>query len=320
MLTIAFFTSRKQPKIEWFFDSLHRETEGDYSGISVLVVDLWAQKMAGHDVKDAIDRIEVIRSKFKGPQLSLRHGAPKPTVWQGEHRLTKVDWFAASNARNTAVCLAPDGWIAYVDDLSVLRPGWLSEVRKAMAGDPMMVTCGAYQKVRDLVVENGEVVSCTSFDGGIDNRLKHVGGEGPHACGGNWMYGCSLIAPVEAFLSIGGWPEALCDGMGFEDCIAGLMLEKRGYRFQYNPAMMTFESDELHAQLPVMRREDYGISPNDKSHAVLRIAQNGDGHHPNYFGDEGIRGLRKRVLAGEPFPVMKIPDREFFTGTLLSEL
>lgn len=309
-LTIAYFTSRMVPKIEWFFDSLHRETGGDYSGIRVVVVDRLCDEDGRHTA--------VFNAALSGKSLPF-HVPPKPTVWQGPHRLTREDWFAASNARNTAICLAPDGWIAFVDDLSVLLPGWLARVREAM-NHPKRITCGAYRKVKELVVEDGNLVSFTDHPGGHDNRMAHVSGLGPHPCAGNWMYGCSLVAPVEAFLEINGYPEALCDGMGFEDVIAGIMLEKKGYSFAYDPRMMTYESEELHHQLPVMKRSDYGVSPNDKSHAVLNAARNGPGWHPNYFGEEGIRGLRARVLAGEPFPVVQIPQHEWFTKTPLSEL
>lgn len=307
MLTIAYFTSRKEPKIEWFFESLAREAGPSIRDIRIVVVDHW------HDNERFLaDSVVMAWPDFI-------HVQPKPTVWQGPHRLTKEDWFAASNARNTAICLATDGWIAFVDDVSVLLPGWLTRVREAM-NHPKRITCGAYRKVNELVVEYGNVVSFTDHPGGHDNRMAHVSGPGPHPCGGNWMYGCSLAAPVEAFLEINGYPEALCDGMGFEDVIAGIMLEKKGYSFAYDPRMMTYESEELHHQLPVMKRSDYGVSPNDKSHAVLFAARNGHGWHPNYFGEEGIRGLRARVLRGEPFPVVQIPQHEWFTKTPLSEL
>ncbi len=321
-LSIAYFTSRKTPKIGWFFDSLHRETGGVYTGIRVVVVDFWAKQRnecvdehveVFHDIYDGMERI-----RTGGGECI--HGSPKPCVWQGEHKLTKEDWFAAANARNTAVCLAPDGWLAFVDDVSVLLPGWLSHVREAMAGDQKAITCGAYRKVKDLVVEDGNVVSFTDHPGGHDNRYGHGSDIGAVECHGNWLYGCSLAAPVQAFLDINGWPEALCDGLSFEDVITGIFLSKKGYRFRYVRSMMTYESEELHAQLPVMKRSDYGVSPDDKSHAVLRAAQNGNGWHPNYFGEEGIAGLRQRVLAGEPFPIVQIPAHEWYTKTPLQEL
>jgi hypothetical protein len=322
-LTIAYFTSRKQPMIEWFFDALHRETGGNYENIRVVVVDFWFSERniceEGPHV-DAFHAIYNAEQRIKAGGGKLIHGSPKPTVWQGKYKLTKVDWFAASNARNTAVCLAPDGWIAFVDDVSVLMPGWYAEVRRAMVGDRTTVTCGAYRKVFDLVVKNGDVQSYRDNPAGHDNRFGYGSDHGAVPCYGNWMYGCSLVAPVEAFLSINGWPEAWCDGLSFEDCICGIMLEKQGYKFVYNRKMMTFESEELHAQLPVMKRSDYGVSPNDKSHAVLNAAKNGNGWHPNYFDEEGIRGLRQRVLAGEPFPIVQVPEHEWYTSTPLRDL
>ncbi len=322
-LTIAYFTSRKQPRIGWFFDSLHRETGGEYRDIRVVVVDRWsADRGWGWRVSDDYEML--------GPTADVRidagggtviHTCPKPGVWQGEHRRTKVDWFAASNARNTALCLAPDGWIAYVDDLSVLMPGWLKAVREAMAGPETMITCGAYRKVGDLQVDpSGNVIKYDDRPSGHDSRWKHGKDDRPVSCAAAWMFGCSLVAPVEAFLRVNGWPEALCDGLSFEDVICGVMLSKHGYTFQYDRRMLTLEDDDLHGQLPVMKRSDYGVSPNDKSHAVLSIAETGDGWHPNYFGEEGIRGLRARILAGEPFPICRIPEHEFYTKTRLEDL
>jgi hypothetical protein len=271
-LTIAHMTGRKDPKSDWFLFSLAAQLQDDPepSGITVVFVDLYSP----HAVWDSVEV-----QKILGVHRVII-AQPKPCVYQGAHRLTKEDWFAACNARNTALCLAQDGHIAYADDLSVLMPGWLAAVREAT-------------KVPNTITQ---------------------------PCAGNWMFGCSLVAPVQAFLDINGWPEALCDGLGMEDVIAGIMLAKKGYQFRYDRRMLTYESEELHAQLPVMKRSDYGISPNDKSHAVLAMAQNGTGWHPNYFGEGGIAGLRQRVLAGEPFPIMRIPEHEFYTGKPLSEL
>lgn len=320
MLTIAYFTSRKQPMIEWFADSLRRQAKDNRDDIRIIVVDLWSQEFDDWTRQEAFDRAFQLADKCKGCAPSVLVLPPKPNVWNGSYRRTKENWFAAAGARNTAICKAHDGWIAFVDDLSVLLPGWLDRVRVAMAGPQNVITCGAYRKVRELAVMDGMVVGHTNYPPGDDNRLAHVTGPGPHECGSNWLYGCSLAAPVEAFLQINGFPEALCDSLGFEDVIAGIMLGKKGYKFVYDPRMMTFESDEMHSQLPVMKRSDYGVSPNDKSHAILNIAVGGDGWHPNYFGEEGIRGLRQRVLAGEPFPTNRVPEHDWYTGAKLEDL
>lgn len=318
-LTISYFTSRKEPMIEWFFDALHRECAGDYSDLRVVVVDFWAQPVDGWTTEDVMRRFGSVASKCRVPPDRFVHVPPKPTVWQGPHRRTKVNWWAASNARNTAICLAPDGWIAFVDDISVFKPGWLKEVRDAMSAGDKTITLGAYKKVKNLVVSDGVITSCDEHPAGVDNRLAHVKNDEPIACSGQWLYGCSLVAPVEAFIAINGFSE-VCDGLSFEDVIAGIMLQKKGYSLVYRPRMMTFESEERHHDGLVMKRSDYGISPNDKSHAILRMAQNGDGFAPNYFEPGGIRELRVRVMNGQPFPVSRIPEHEWYTSTRLEEL
>ena len=57
--------------------------------------------------------------------------------------------------------MSDDGWIVYVDDLSVLMPGWWEQVKLAMAGN--YVACGAFRKVNKLVVEvkSGEIGTIT---------------------------------------------------------------------------------------------------------------------------------------------------------------
>lgn len=303
-LTIAYMTNRPDPKIRWFFDSLHRETGGDYTGIKVVVVDFHFGQPGRHPGCD-----------LSG--VPLVHLAPKPTVWQGPHRLTSTDYFAASNARNTAICHAPDGWIAFVDDLSVLMPGWLSSVREAMAGG--YIALGAYKKVKKLVVENGEVKSFEPFPAGVDSRWNMGSDNYAVSAAGSLLYGCSLAAPVHAFLEINGFDESL-DSIGMEDCAAGIMLERAGYSFRYDRRMLTLESEEDHAQLPVFKRVDKGVSPNDSSHAYLKMLNSGRNRAPNFFGEGGIAELRKHILAGGEFPVVQIPAHHWFDGQPLSEM
>ncbi len=316
-LSICYMTSRKQPMIGWFFDSLHRETGGDYTGIKVVVVDFWKNYLA----------IRPHNYEGRTPP-NLTWVPPKHCVWQGPHRLTKADYFAAANARNTALCLAPDGWIAFVDDVSVLMPGWLAAVREAIAGN--YIVCGAYRKVNKLVVENGNVVSFEDNPGGHDGRWWKGDDKAAVDCTQypEWSYGCSFAAPVDAMLNIGGAPE-ITGGIGYEDCVMGFMLANNGYApatsMKYDRRMMTLESEELHSQLPQFLREDpckgdpKANPRDDMSHALLRLLKPRS-YHPGYFGDEGIRGLRQRVLAGEPFPIKGTPEHRWFDGRPLREL
>jgi hypothetical protein len=298
-LTIAYMTNRKEPHFEWFFDSLLNQDNN--LELNVLVVDRYALERPIDD--------------FNGYFHDFFRVEPKPCVWQGKNRLTKSDYFAASNARNTALCLCDTEWIAYVDDLSVLLPGWLERVKAAMQGN--YIACGAYQKVKNLVVENGLVKSFEDFPQGRDTRIPLANKDlFPHQ--GSWLYGCSLAGPVEAFLSVNGWDEN-CDSCGGEDTALGYRLSNAGYKLMFDKKMMTYESEEGHHSGEVFKRVDKGNRPDDKSHALLRMALETK-WAPNYFGEGGIRELRNRVLKGEPFPVMTIPQHDFFDGQPISEM
>lgn len=312
MLTIAYLTNRKEPHIEWFFRSLRRECKGHCADTKVIVVDFWCNHRPAGFVNEGVI-----------------HVPPKPTVWQGHHKLTKDNWFAASNARNTALCLAPDGWIAHVDDLSVLMPGWLSCVREAMNNN--YIACGSYRKVNKLIVEEdgsvpnwapvvGQDKAGKTIEIGLDTRFPQVKQDlTPHT--GGWLYGCSLAAPVEALLSINGWPEDLCDGMGYEDVYTGIVLHNAGFRLMYDRRMMTLESEEGHRPTrddATFIRRDPGVSPNDKSHAALAVAQSSTRFENVSVGN--IRDLRARLLRGDPFPPRTEPAYEWFSKQHLSLL
>lgn len=298
MLTIAYITCREDPKIGWFFDSLKRQILPE-DEIEVVVVSHYELSWLNPPIYDGVTFTK-----------------PKPTVWQGEYRLTARNYFAPSNSRNTAICLAPDGWIAFVDDLSVLLPGWLSAVREAMKGKKIIL--GAYKKMKNLFVENGEAQSFTEFQAGLDSRWNSGRIEGPVPAAGGWLFGCSFAAPVEALLKVNGLDEN-CDSCGGEDYCLGIRLENAGYEFIYDLRMLTYESEEHHYIGEPFIRMDKGKSPKDKSHALLNMALKSK-YAPNYFGEGGIRSLREKILRGQSFPIPQIPDRDFFDGQKLSEM
>lgn len=310
MLTIVYQTNRMNPRAEWFFESLERETGGNYQDIKIVMVDFHYGK------------------PLRKPQCKLPphfvHVAPKPTVWQGKHRLTARDYFAASNSRNTGICHAENGWIAFVDDLSVLLPGWLAAVRLAMAEN--YIVLGAYRKMKKLVVEKGEVKSYEDFPPGVDTRWNILGKQGEAVpCGGDRLFGCSLAAPVEAFLSINGFDED-CDSMGAEDYIAGMMMEHQGYRFRYDLRMLTYESEEAHFEdAPFLRiikkMVPERVGQKDASHVMLNwVRTGGRTRSPGYFGAGGLRELRTKILAGEPFPICQVPQHDWRDGQPLIDM
>jgi hypothetical protein len=339
-LTIAYFTSRQNPRIEWFFSSLAAQVQpGD--SIRIVVVDFWAQPMEFHgwtekDVKKRGDSWCLAFSREFGRAkrdvaASLRITPPKPTVWQGRHRLTNRDYFAASNSRNTAIALCSTDWIACVDDLSVLCPGWLDSVRAAMAGG--YVALGSYKKVKNLQVDAHGDYTCEEFPPGVDSRWSS-GGPQPVVAGGSWMFGCSFATPIQAFLDINGFDED-ADSMSGEDYIAGMMIERAGYQMRYVRTMQTLESEEAHyEEAPFLRiikkgpafeerfpRPQGKMGEWDASHWILDEVMSGRRNRaPNYFGESGLAGLRERVLAGEEFPVMEIPSHDWRDGQALRDM
>jgi len=307
-LTIIYITARYEPRVEWFLDSLYRQPGGP--DCKVIIVD-----------------------PFRKPaeNASVRVVNPKPTVWQGPHRLTKQDWWAASNARNTGICLCETPWVSFLDDRSVLVPTWLEAVEAAMEG--LYVVCGPYEKVHNLVVQMGRATEmdklsdyCT-WDGkktdGKDSRVAYVEDHylhhkhlsNPYNAPGEWTYGCSLALPLEWALQVNGFPETM-DGASGEDYVFGLMLQNNGFPIKFDLRMKMIEDRTPGTLHPTMIRKDKGVSPNDRSHWLL------DMHRPLRRAPHqwDLRQVRAAAMAGRGFPVSTWPNRDPYDGEPLSNM
>lgn len=299
MISIAYTTCRKNPRIEWFLESL--QSQGGFaSDIEIIVVDFFGET----------------RKKILAIQTFIKVVSPMPNVWNGPNRLTRDNHFAASASRNTAICHARGDFLAYVDDLSVLLPGWLDAVREAALGNYCVF--GAYKKVMGLVVENGSVVHFQDYHGGDDPR-RGIGRK-DHAVDveSSMLYGCSFGCPMEAYLETGGFNQA-ADGMGGEDSLFGICLGKKGWVTKYDLRMGTLESEEDHHKEKPFIRRDKGISPLDKSHAILKMTLQGNGEAANYFPPGGIRAMRQHILAGGEWPTDQNPQNEWYSGELIKD-
>lgn len=317
-ITICWLTNRKGCLFNWFADSLHLETVGDYTAIKVLAVDYWAQDVDGWTESDVAKRKSEFRALTKAPDFV--HVPPKPTVWQGKYRLAKINYFAASNARNTGLCLAPDGYVVFVDDLSVLLPGWLDQVREAAKNG--WVACGTFRKVLRLEVEDGIVKGFYDHPSGHDPRFRDKPGDDLIPTGGGHAFGCSIGMPVESLLSINGYDED-ADSMGGEDYLAGLMLERTGAPLMFCRRMATLESEELHfVEKPFARiiKKQIPVSESfpDSSHAILSwVASAKRNQAPNY---QNMRDTRQLVLSGKPFPKIQCPEHDWRDGQPIREM
>ncbi len=298
-LTIAYITSRTKPEIGWFFDSLA------------------AQMLSKDEIQIIVVSSNIIKPAPPYPEQLLpplwTH--PKPTIWQGKHRVTKEDWWAASNARNTAICLCKTDWIAFVDDRCVLLPGWINSIRQAMKHG--YGVCGSYEKRTVITVENG-VIKHSGIVIGEDGRVGNP--TGVVKAPGEWAFGCSVTLPLEWMLTINGYDET-CDGLSMEDVIAGLMLQNNGFPLMYDMRMKMIEDRTPEHSGPAMRREDKGVSPNDKSHAMLNMLRYLKSAMHIWNPTLNLRELRSHVLNGGEFPA---PEQKQYTdwydGTVINGL
>lgn len=274
MITIGYITSRPEPRFDWFFESLAKQLKPE-DQIEIVIVDFYAEPNDDWLQRDVsfrqIQTLALANKIFRKPQIEVAHCPPKPTVWAGPDRLTKDNWWAAANARNTVLALARGDYWAQVDDRCVLLPGWMEAVREACAGNYSI--CGPYQKRTGITVQDGAI-----RHGGIvtgeDNRLQYVREfwderMNPHSCPGEWWYGCSTCLPVEWALKVNGYDET-ADSSSGEDYIFGLMLKNNGFEIRFDTRMAIIEDRTPEFLGPPMHRKDKGQSPDDKSHALLK--------------------------------------------------
>ena len=233
-LTIAYITSRSEPMFNWFLDSLSRQVGKDSA--KVIIVDSLKQERP--ITGDGIVHVE-----------------PKPSIWQGKYRITKTDWWAVSNARNTALCLCETDWIAFLDDRCVLMPGWYDCLKQAIRHG--YAVCGSYEKRAGMTVESG-VIKHGGTVTGEDARIGNDNGV-VRVPGGEWMFGCNFALPLEWALQVNGVDQT-CDGLSMEDAIFGLQLQNNGFPIMYDKRMKIVEDRTPEHCGPVMRREDKGES------------------------------------------------------------
>ncbi len=297
-LTIVYLTFRAEPRFEWFAASLERELRRtpafDRRDLQVLVID-------GRYPR-----------KLEAP-FAFEHHAPKPTVWQGPYRLTKRDYFCAANSRNTALALTRHGHVVFVDDLSVLLPGWLrAHLHAAKHG---YVLCGLMCKRANMEVsKTGEILRADEIASGTDPRLAQLPGEDISRCEGGGLYGGTFSVPLELALQVNGQDE-IYDAIGAEDCDLGARLERAGALMIINRTCRTFEDIGGHSEsLPRLDgSEELCRALFDR----LRLEEDRVGTLGNEFD---LRALRGRVLSGERFPAPSGPRLCWANERPLSEM
>lgn len=239
-ITIAYFTCRREPKIEWFFRSLNRELNGKWNFVNILIIDYWYQY-------DPEERYADFKKYWDGlaPKESIKHISPKPCPLQGKYKVTKNEYFAASNARNTAFLNCKTDYIVCIDDLTVIKEGWLNAVMWAMKNN--FVIYGSYAKVKNLICHEDGSYSYNEFPQGLDSRFNnpHISNDFATRVAGSWLFGCSFGMPLEVALVADGFDET-CDGQGAEDYDFGIRIGRITNNIYYSKHMFTYEDEDLH--------------------------------------------------------------------------
>lgn len=289
-ISIVYTTARPEPRIEWMLAGLATQavTSDD---VQLVIVDALGRSFSQLCRPAGWSEAPRVVSDV----VSVR---PKPSPWQGSHRLTKVDWWATANARNTGAVVADADYVAFVDDRCALGPRWLATAREAER-ERASVVAGAYRKYEDGRVTN-------------DHReVRYPGGLAD--CGGGWLYGCSFAMPLEWYLEVNGQEEG-CDGLSGEDYIMGLMLSNAGRRIDFRPGMLVIQ-DRSSGTSHSLPRRDKGISPRDKSHAAL--ARFGARRRTEFTPD--LTELRRSIAAGCAFPGVDPGARDWYDGQPIGE-
>lgn len=303
-LTIAYITSRKEPKIEWFLESLCLQRTAD--SMQLIIVDSLHNER-GHLAFKSADHI-IAHSSV--PEQSLRHVSPKPTIFQGAHRITKEDWWAKSNAMNTAICLCQTEFIAFVDDRCVLAPEWLQCVREAQQGN--YAVCGSYEKRANMKVENGKI---TDYGELLGYDTRHQYGEPVPTR--DW-YGGSCALPLEWCLAVNGFSEDLCDSLGSEDSMFGVTLRNSGYPMKFDSRMRIIE-DRTPSEIDgALKRADKNphLGRKAKSWDIVR-AFHGKTSSQNSFD---IRDMRARKLNGEDWRPPSASHFDWYDGASIADM
>lgn len=296
-LTIAFITSRAEPKFEWFVDSLSRQVRSEK--LELIVVSSYLQHTENPLYFSAC------MQDFPATTITV----PKPSIWQGQHRITKQDWWAKSNALNTAICLCRTEWIAFVDDRCVLGNKWIEAVKRAMDGN--YAVCGAYEKRINMSVNNGKIV----HTGTVIGKDPRLGRKSYHLTASYDWFGCTNALPLEWALKVNGYPEDYCDGMRYEDTTFGRLLANNKFPIHYDQEMMVIEDRTPGLIGPDIRGEDWGKSPMDASHKLVELFDAAKDSKNSF----NLRAMRDSVQAGNPFPLPTAAHTHWFTGKPIME-
>lgn len=255
MISLIYLTNRIDCKLEWTIDSFANQYDGAIP-VEWIIVDFYADEPV---------REQYIKDCMKGT-FNYTHVTPKPSPVQGKHKITKDEWFAASNARNTGCIYANGTYMAFVDDLSCFGQNWWKAVKKGYLNQ--VTVAGCYAKIFGLDVELGVRIAGENRDLGKDARLR-ANPNSRYISGGE-LFGCSFAIPVDVYCSVNGMDELL-DTLGMEDYTFGMQLQKKKHPIWFDVDMYTEENEEMHSGGLVFKREDKLLTAGEYEIARQRL-------------------------------------------------
>jgi len=320
-IDIVFATGREEPGFDWFADGLARQL-GDGDDVRVIVVDAHHSPARGRRF-----------AREAGGRFAVIHRPPKPSPWQGPHRLTRAEYFAAASARNTGLVHARAPYVVFVDDCSVPMPGWWTGMKRAAAAGEIVT--GAYRRAWTMRVEAGVLVDARINDDRRDARWSFGDDARPMPVAGNHLYTPSMGAPRERLVSINGFDE-LCDSTACEDWQLGVRLANAGETILYDRSVMTVECEdrqnlgrrllrvdpELPADAYMARLAEFGVHRRTvdgpfRCTAMVADVVYGTGSaatHGNYYHLESL------TAAAFADTLRRFPTHRWFDGVPLASL
>jgi hypothetical protein len=232
MITIAYISARLDPRFDLFADSLAPQLKPTDQ---VVFVDQF--------VEFNPNRVSEYRELVDG-RFEMLHIAPKPSIWRGRSRKTRRAFADTSGTRNTAIIVAKNDYIVFIDDLSAVHPGWREYHQKA--ADNNWIFAGSYQSARNVKVLLDGTIHYNRL-GGPDGRIKHQPTNDSIPIPGSWLFGSNAGIPMECLLKVNGYDE-FCARRGVEDCQLGARLAHAGFadRMFYNKNCMVTEDQWYH--------------------------------------------------------------------------